>query len=104
MGESGRTIPVVTAHGAAIPKIGLGTWQLRGDQCARIVEQALKQGYTHIDTAPGYANEAAVGDGLAASGIERDKLFITTKVQPQYRGDGDLQRSVSESLRKLRVD
>jgi diketogulonate reductase-like aldo/keto reductase len=103
MGENGLTIPVVTAQGAAIPKIGLGTWQLRGEQCARIVEQALKQGYTHIDTAQGYANEAAVGDGLAASGVARDKVFITTKVQPQYLGDGDLQRSVSESLRKLRV-
>lgn len=104
MGESGAAIPAVEAHGAAIPKIGLGTWQLRGEQCARIVDQALRQGYTHIDTAQGYANEAAVGEGLAASGVARDTIFITTKVQTQYMGDGDLQRSVAESLRKLRVD
>ena len=104
MGESGAAIPAVEAHGAVIPKIGLGTWQLRGEQCARIVDQALRQGYTHIDTAQGYANEAAVGEGLAVSGVARDGIFITTKVQTQYMGDGDLQRSVAESLRKLRVD
>ena len=104
MGENGVAIPAVTAHGAVIPKIGLGTWQLRGEQCARIVEQALRLGYSHVDTAQGYANEAAVGDGLAASGVARDGVFITTKVQPQYMGDGDLQRSVEESLKKLRVD
>jgi diketogulonate reductase-like aldo/keto reductase len=104
MGENGVAIPAVTAHGAVIPKIGLGTWQLRGEQCARIVTEALRVGYTHIDTAQGYANEAAVGDGLAASGIDRGGVFITTKVQPQYMGNGDLQRSVEESLRKLRID
>lgn len=104
MGKSGAPIPAVEAHGAVIPKIGLGTWQLRGEQCARMVDQALRQGYTHIDTAQGYANEAAVGEGLTSSGVARETVFITTKVQPQYMGDGDLQRSVAESLRKLRVD
>ena len=97
-------IPAVTAQGAAIPVLGLGTWQLRGEQCARIVGQALRLGYTHIDTAQGYANEAAVGEGLAASGADRDSIFITTKVQPQLMGEGDLQRSVAESLTKLRID
>jgi diketogulonate reductase-like aldo/keto reductase len=104
MGNIATAAPAVRAHGASIPKIGLGTWQLRGEQCARMVDQALRQGYTHVDTAQGYANEAAVGEGLASSGVDRAEVFITTKVQPQYMGDGDLQRSVAESLRKLRVD
>jgi diketogulonate reductase-like aldo/keto reductase len=97
-------IPTVDKRGAAIPRIGLGTWQLRGAACATIVQRALEVGYTHIDTAQGYANEAEVGEGMAASGVRRERVFITTKVQPQNMGAGDLQRSVEVSLRKLRVD
>lgn len=104
MAQNGVTAPSVSMAGAVIPKLGLGTWQLRGDACARIVEQALRRGYTHVDTAQGYANEAEVGEGIAMSRVPRDKIFITTKVQPQKVGDGDLQRSVDESLKRLRVD
>ena len=101
-----NTAQITTIKGgdAIIPAIGLGTWQLRGDVCARIVEAALRRGYTHVDTAQGYANEEAVGDGLAASGVAREAVFVTTKVMPSEMGDGDLQRSVEGSLRKLRVD
>lgn len=95
------TIPTLDAGGAAIPCIGLGTWQLRGDACSEIVAAALRLGYTHVDTAQGYANEEFVGGGLAASGISRDTVFITTKVRPDFMADGDLQRSVDESLKKL---
>lgn len=94
----------VSAAGAVIPAIGLGTWQLRGAECAQIVEQAVRLGYTHVDTAQGYANEEAVGDGLAASGAPRGSVFVTTKVMPTNMGEGALQRSVEESLRKLRLD
>jgi 2,5-diketo-D-gluconate reductase B len=93
----------VRRAGAVIPKLGLGTWELRGEQCATIVAAALKQGYRHIDTAQGYANEAEVGEGLAASGVGRDSVFITTKVLPQMMGDGDLQASTEASLEKLGV-
>ena len=93
----------VRAAGAVIPKIGLGTWQLRGAQCAEIVAAALAAGYTHVDTAQGYANEEFVGEGLVASGVPADRVFITTKVRPDRLADGDLQRSVDESLSKLRV-
>ena len=93
----------VRAAGAVIPKIGLGTWQLRGAQCAEIVAAALAAGYTHVDTAQGYANEEFVGEGLVASGVPRDRVFITTKVRPDRLADGDLQRSVDESLSKLRT-
>jgi diketogulonate reductase-like aldo/keto reductase len=89
--------------GAAIPRLGLGTWRLRGEACERIVAAALRLGYAHVDTAQGYENEDAVGSGLAASGVDRDRVFITTKVRPDRMGDGDLQRSVEESLRKLGV-
>ncbi|MDO8359577.1 MAG: aldo/keto reductase [Devosia sp.] len=89
--------------GAAIPRLGLGTWQLRGEPCAKIVSEALRLGYTHVDTAQGYANEEAVGEGLRASGVGRERVFVTTKVQPQQMGDGDLQRSVTGSLEKLGI-
>jgi diketogulonate reductase-like aldo/keto reductase len=69
---------VVEAHGARVPVIGLGTWDLRGSSCARLVEQALCLGYRHVDTAEMYGNEREVGEGLRASGIARYQVFITT--------------------------
>ena len=96
--------PLVAAGGALIPQIGLGTYQLRGQMCADTVARALDLGYRHIDTAQGYANEGEVGEGIAASGVPRDEIFITTKIQPERMADGDLQRSVEESLVRLRVD
>lgn len=89
---------------AAIPKIGFGTWELRGGTCARMVAEALKCGYRHIDTAQGYENEAAVGEGIRASGIPRDQIFVTTKVRPEFGTEGALQRSVVESLKRLGID
>jgi 2,5-diketo-D-gluconate reductase B len=94
----------VIAKGAHIPKIGCGTWELRGELCTGIVSKALQLGYRHIDTAQGYSNEAAVGEGIKLSGIPHDEIFVTTKVRPQLIGDGPLQRSVQESLERLGVD
>src|SRR3979409_1442107 len=71
---------VVEANGARIPLIGLGTWDCRGRVCARMVEQALRLGYRHVDTAEMYNNEREVGEGLRASGVRRDDVFVTTKV------------------------
>lgn len=99
-----RSIPHVTKAGFSIPSIGLGTWQLRGDTCTFVVEEALRRGYTHIDTAQGYANEAEVGRGIASAGVARDSIFITTKVRPDYMGARNLRRSVEESLTKLGTD
>jgi 2,5-diketo-D-gluconate reductase B len=93
----------VEANGAKIPAIGLGTWELRGRQCARIVEQALKLGYRHIDTAQVYENEREVGDGLRASGVRRDDVFVTTKVWTTHFAPHELERSTKESLVKLRM-
>jgi len=93
----------VEANGAKIPSIGLGTWELRGRTCARIVEQALKLGYRHIDTAQVYENEREVGDGLRASGLKRDEVFVTTKVWTTHFAPNDLLRSAKESLVRLRT-
>jgi 2,5-diketo-D-gluconate reductase B len=93
----------VEANGAKIPAIGLGTWELRDRTCARIVEQALRLGYRHIDTAQVYENEREVGEGLRASGVKRDEVFITTKVWTSHFAPNDLERSVKESLARLRL-
>src|SRR6478752_8648808 len=93
----------VEAKEARIPAIGLGTWELRGRTCSRIVEQALRLGYRHIDTAQAYENEREVGDGVRASGIRRDELFVTTKVWTNHFAPHDLERSAKESLVKLRM-
>src|SRR5262249_41236731 len=93
----------VEAKGAKIPAIGLGTSELRRRACARIVEQALKLGYRHIDTAQAYDNQREVGEGLRASGVRRDDVFVTTKVWTTHFAPHELERSTKESLVKLRM-
>src|SRR5229473_1311434 len=92
----------VEANGAKIPAIGLGTWELRGRTCARLVEQALKLGYRHIDTAQVYENEREVGEALRASGVRRDDVFITTKIWPSHFAPLELERAAKGSLARLR--
>ena len=94
----------VTAGGAAIPAIGFGTWTLKDDQAASLVEHALAVGYRHVDTAAMYENEEAVGRGIRQSSVARDDIFLTTKVWHTELADGDLQHSVQASLRRLGVD
>src|SRR5436305_13609156 len=93
----------VEANGANIPAIGLGTWELSGRICARVVEQALRLGYRHIDTAQIYDNEREVGDALRASGVRRDDVFVTTKVWTNHFAPHNLERSVKERLVSLRL-
>ena len=93
----------IEANGAKIPAIGLGTWELQGRTCARVVEQAIKLGYRHIDTAQVYENEREVGEGLRASRIRRDDVFVTTKVWTNHFAPNDLERSTKESLTRLRL-
>jgi 2,5-diketo-D-gluconate reductase B len=93
----------VEANGAKIPAIGLGTWELSGRACARLVEQALRLGYRHVDTAQVYENEREVGEGLRASGVRRDEVFVTTKVWTTHFAPNDLERSTKESLARLRL-
>src|SRR3569833_4630917 len=90
------------ANGATIPASGLVTSELRG-RTARIVEQAIKLGHRHIDTAQAYENEREAGEGLHASGIKRDELFLTTKAWTTHIAPHDLERSAKESLARLRL-
>jgi 2,5-diketo-D-gluconate reductase B len=94
---------VVEANGARIPAVGLGTWDVRGRVCARIVEAALRLGYRHIDTAEMYGNEGEVGEGLRASGLPRDDVFITTKVWQDHLALPAFESATKKSLARLRL-
>ena len=96
-------IPFLEANGARIPAIGLGTWELRGRTCTRMVGAALRLGYRHIDTAEMYDNEREVGEGLRASGIDRRELFVTTKVWPSHFAPRELERAAKASLARLQL-
>ncbi len=101
--RNSQPIPSVVAKGASIPLIGLGTWDLRGRACARVVEQALRLGYRHIDTAEMYDNEREVGEGLHASGVKRDAVFVTTKIWPSHFAPRELERAARDCLVRLRL-
>lgn len=92
---------VVEARGERIPSLGLGTWQLVGEECVTAVRDALELGYRHIDTAQAYENEEEVGRGLAASGVPRDEVFLTTKVWWENLGADQCLASIRESLAGL---
>jgi 2,5-diketo-D-gluconate reductase B len=94
----------VTAHGAQIPALGFGTFRMDEPDVLRMVPHVLKLGFRHIDTAQAYGNEAAVGEGIARSGLGRGEVFLTTKVWVDHYRAPDLLRSVDESLARLRTD
>ena len=97
--------PTVTASGVEIPLLGFGTWQLEADDARRMVREALRIGYRHIDTAWIYKNEKAVGDGIAdavAEGIvTRDDIFVTTKIWVEHFQHDALLRQAEESALSL---
>ncbi|OIQ75059.1 2,5-diketo-D-gluconic acid reductase B [mine drainage metagenome] len=90
-------------QGISLPRLGLGTYRMQGDACRAAVESALALGYRHIDTAQVYENEREVGEGLRASGIRRDHVFVTTKIWTTHFAPNDLERSTKESLARLRL-
>ncbi|MFC0283617.1 aldo/keto reductase [Camelimonas abortus] len=92
---------VVHANGAVIPAIALGTWQSTGEACARAVAEALRCGYRHIDTAAIYGNEEQVGEGVRASGVPRERFFLTTKVWREDMTRDAVLRSAEASVRRL---
>jgi 2,5-diketo-D-gluconate reductase B len=86
------------------PKLGLGTFRMTGAACQRAVESALALGYHHIDTAPMYGNEDAVGAAINASGIPREQIFLTSKVCHTLATPTQARASLRESLRRLKTD
>ncbi len=79
------SIPLNT--GAGIPQVGFGTWPLDDAQASDAVAAAIEAGYRHIDTATRYGNEAGVGEGIRRSGVAREELFVTTKLDGEFQGD-----------------
>lgn len=94
----------LSTHGYNVPKLGLGTWELRGITCEDAVTKALSSGYRHIDTAQIYGNEPEIGSVLSKSGVPRSELFLTTKVWMDNVASGALQKSVEQSLKNLGTD
>jgi diketogulonate reductase-like aldo/keto reductase len=88
----------------AVPALGFGTGALSGGMSVEAIVTALKTGYRHIDTARKYGTEGQVGDGMRASGVPREDIFLTTKVSHENLRPADFARSVDESLKALRVD
>lgn len=99
-----ETLPTVKAKETEIPALGFGTFQLENDTAEDMVREALLMGYRHVDTAQIYGNESGVGRGMKGSGIDRDKVFLTTKVWIDRFEPAELEASVEESLRKLDTD
>ena len=99
------TLPTITLNdGTRIPQLGFGVFLVPPDQTQRVVEQAFEVGYRHIDTAQMYGNEAEVGAAIAASGIPREELYVTTKLNNGNHRPDDARRSFGESLEKLGLD
>ena len=94
----------ITAGGLRMDRLGLGTFRLQGEACRAAVAQALALGYRHIDTAEMYANEAEIGAAVAASGIKRDDLHVTSKVWWEHLTPDGIRRACEASLRALRLD
>jgi 2,5-diketo-D-gluconate reductase A len=99
------TVPTITLNDqTTIPQLGFGVFQVPPDQTAKTVLNAFEVGYRHIDTAQMYANEAGVGEAIAASGIPREDLYITTKLNNGFHRPDDARRSLDESLSRLGLD
>ncbi len=91
-------------QGIDLPRLGLGTYRMQGDNCRAAVESALGLGYRHIDTAEMYGNEDAVGAAIATSGVVRKDLHVTTKVWHENLAPDAIRRAFDASLKKLRLD
>lgn len=98
------SMDVITAQGMRMPKLGLGTWRLKGPECAAAVEQALSLGYRHIDTAEMYGNEDAVGDALARTSVPRADIHVTSKVWWDHLAPDAMEQAIEQSLRLLQTD
>jgi 2,5-diketo-D-gluconate reductase B len=94
----------IKTQGLEIPRLGFGTFRMPGNESQPVVESAIALGFRHIDTAAMYENEAAVGAAIAASGVKREELFVTTKVWHDQLSPDALHRAFDVSRAKLKLD
>ena len=94
----------IDLSGTKVPALGLGTYPMTGQTAQKAITTAIGVGYRHIDTAQGYGNEADVGAGIKASGVDRGQIFITTKIDNPNHSAADVKSSTEQSLRKLGTD
>jgi 2,5-diketo-D-gluconate reductase A len=100
-----QEIPAIELNdGTTIPQLGFGVFQVPPDETEKAVAEALEAGYRHIDTAAAYRNEAGVGRAIAASGIPRDELFITTKLWNDEQGHDQAIQAFAASAERLALD
>ena len=90
--------------GGKIPGLGLGTWELRGNQCEFVVKRAIEMGYVHIDTAWMYANQRDIGRAIREIGASREQLFITSKIWHTHMQYNDVLQQCDETLEQLQMD
>jgi 2,5-diketo-D-gluconate reductase B len=102
--SSGAIMESLKTQGISLPRLGLGTFRMQGDVCRAAVETALGLGYRHLDTAEMYANEEAIGPAIAASGIARKDLHVTTKVWHENLAPDAIRKAFDTSLKKLQLD
>jgi 2,5-diketo-D-gluconate reductase A len=95
---------ITLPHGAAIPQMGLGTWPMSSAEAERAVATAIEAGYRLVDTAYAYGNEPGVGKGMQASGVPREELFVTTKLNAEWHGEEEVREAFADSTRKLGTD
>jgi len=99
------TVPTITLNDqTTIPQLGFGVFQVPPEETAATVARALEVGYRHIDTAQMYQNEEGVGQAIAASGIARDEVYVTTKLNNGFHRPDDARRAFDESLARLGLD
>lgn len=92
------------SKGSVMPMVGFGTWDVRGEEGRKTISRALEVGYRLIDTARMYGNESIVGEAIRESGIPREEIFVTTKIDRPYSGYGTARDAIRDSLERLGTD
>lgn len=95
---------VALTNGVAMPALGLGTSPMGDDETEATVAAAIDAGYRLIDTAENYRNETGVGRGIRASGVDRDEVFVTTKLNARWHGEAEAQQAWANSAERLGLD
>src|SRR3954454_18111088 len=99
------TVPTITLNnGVEIPQLGFGVYQVPPEDTAEAVQTALEVGYRHIDTAEMYGNEKGVGEGIRNSGVPREEVFVTSKLNNGFHAREDALKAFDQSLADLGFD